>query len=118
MFLANENFPRPSTIILRENGFVVKSIQEDCPGIEDVEVIKIALEQNLIILTFDRDYGEIIFKCAKDNPPSVVFFREKGSYPEFAASSLLSLLKSSKIVLAGAFTVIESDNIRQRYYKL
>jgi predicted nuclease of predicted toxin-antitoxin system len=102
MFLANENFPRPSTILLRENGYIVKSIQEDYSGIDDVAVIKMAQEQNLIILTFDRDYGELIFKYAKDNPPSVVFFRAKGS---------------QKIFLAGAFTVIESDNIRQRFYK-
>lgn len=117
MFLANENFPRPSIILLRENGYIVKSIQEDYSGIDDVVVIKMAQEQNLIILTFDRDYGELIFKYAKDNPPSVVFFREKGSHPAFAASSLLTLLIGQKIFLAGAFTVIESDNIRQRFYK-
>ena len=116
MFLANENFPKPSTAILRENGFIVKSIQEDYPGIKDSEIVKIALDQNLIILTFDGDYGELIFKHAKDNPPSVVFFREKGNQPEFAATSLISLLASSSIVLLGAFTVIESNNIRQRFY--
>jgi predicted nuclease of predicted toxin-antitoxin system len=117
MFLANENFPRPSTITLRENGFIVKSIQEDSPGITDPEVMKIALNLNLIILTFDSDYGELIFKYAKDNPPSVVFFREKGNRPEFAASSLISLLSNTSIELLGAFTVIEENNIRQRFYK-
>ena len=117
MFLANEIFPRPSTIILRENGFLVKSIQEDYPGIADPEVMQIALELNLIILTFDSDYGELIFKYAKDNPPSVVFFREKGNNPEFAASSLISLIATKSIELAGAFTVIEASNIRQRFYK-
>jgi predicted nuclease of predicted toxin-antitoxin system len=117
MFLANENFPRPSTIVLRKNGFIVKSIQEDCPGIKDPEVINIAIDRNLIILTFDSDYGELIFKHAKDNPPSVVFFREKGNQPEFAATSLISLLSNSNIVLLGAFTVIEPNNIRQRFYK-
>lgn len=117
MFLANENFPRPSIILLRENGYSVKSIQEDYPGIDDAAVIKIAQEQNLIVLTFDRDYGELIFRYTKENPPSVIFFREKGKYPAFAASSLLTLLISSKIVLTGAFTVIESDNVRQRFYK-
>lgn len=61
-FLANENFPRPSTIILRDKGFNIKSIQEYSPGITDEEVIQIALELDLIILTFDRDYGELIFK--------------------------------------------------------
>lgn len=117
MFLANENFPRPSTIILRENGIIVRSIQEEFPGISDLEVIRIALNHQLIILTFDSDYGEIIFRYAKNNPPSVVFFREKGNQPEFAASSLLSVLEKSNIVLAGSFTVIEPNNIRQRFYQ-
>jgi predicted nuclease of predicted toxin-antitoxin system len=117
MFLANENFPRPSIIILREKKFNVKSIQEDSPGIADHEVIKIATELNLIILTFDRDYGEMIFKYSKDNPPAVVFFREKGNVPEFAALSLINLLTNSDIKLSNTFTVIEANNIRQRFYK-
>jgi predicted nuclease of predicted toxin-antitoxin system len=84
MFLPNENFPRLSTLLLRKNGFVVKSIQEETPGISDEEVIEIALKLNLIILTYDSDYGELIFKYSKDNPLPVVFFREKGIVPEFS----------------------------------
>lgn len=117
MFLANENFPRPSTIILREKGFEVKSIQEEYSGIGDPEVIEIALALNLIILTFDSDYGELIFKYAKEDPPSVVFFRDKGNAPEFAALSLISLLENNSLNLSGAFTVIEPNNVRQRFYK-
>ncbi len=118
MFLATENFPRPSAILLRKNGFAVKSIQEDFPGIEDSEVMKIALDFNLIILTFDSDYGELIFKYAKEKTPSVVFFREKGQTPEFAAKSLLSLISNPSVILLGAFTVIETNNVRQRFYKI
>lgn len=117
VFLANENFPRPSTIILREKGFSVRSIQEDSPGIADEEVIKIASELNLIILTFDRDYGELIFRYSKDNPPAVIFFRDTGIVPEFAALALINLLGYTDITLSGAFTVIENKNIRQRFYK-
>ncbi|KAA5537276.1 hypothetical protein F0919_06285 [Taibaiella lutea] len=117
MFLANENFPKPSTIKLRTNGYDVKSIQEDSPGISDSEVIKIASELNLIILTFDSDYGELIFKYAKETPPAVIFFREKGYDPEFAGAALLSLLKSKSLIFSNAFTVIESNNVRQRFYK-
>jgi predicted nuclease of predicted toxin-antitoxin system len=117
MFLANENFPRPSTILLREKGYIIKSIQEDSPGISDPEVMKIAKDLNLIILTFDSDYGELIFKYSNNNPPSVVYFREKGNNPEFAATSLISVLTNSNIILPGSFTVIESNNIRQRFYK-
>jgi hypothetical protein len=75
------------------------------------------LNLNLIILTFDSDYGELIFKYAKDNPLSVVYFREKGNQPEFAALALISLLANTGIALLGAFTVVEVNNIRQRFYK-
>ena len=112
MFLANENFPRPSTLLLRKNGFVVKSIQKETLGISDEEVIDIALKLNLIILTYDSDDGELIFKYSKDHPPPVVFFKEKGIVPEFAGSSLISLLGNSQISLSESFTVIEVNNIR------
>jgi len=76
-FLANENFPHPSTIILRNKGFIIKSIEENAPGISDEDLIKTALELDLIILTFDRDYGELIFKYSRDNPPSVIFLEKR-----------------------------------------
>lgn len=61
-FLANENFPVPSVRTLRETGIEVKSISENSPGISDKEVIQIAQKEKLIILTFDKDYGELIFR--------------------------------------------------------
>jgi predicted nuclease of predicted toxin-antitoxin system len=73
MFLANENFPRPSTDLLRENGFHVVSIQEKSAGASDEAVLQKAIEQDLIILTFDRDYGELIFRYAQQNPPGDLF---------------------------------------------
>jgi len=71
----------------------------------------------LIILTFDSDYGELIFKYAKENPPAVVFFRNKVNQPDFAATALISLIEHSGIILFNAFTVVETNNIRQRFYK-
>ncbi len=79
--------------------------------------MKIATDLNLIILTFDSDYGELIFKYAKDNPPAVIFFREKGNTPEFAGTALILLLESKALNLSNAFTVIEINNLRQRFYK-
>ncbi len=116
MFLANENFPRPSIKLLRDNGFIVKSIQEEFPGISDDLVMHIACEMDLIILTFDSDYGELIFKHKRTNPPSVIYFREKGANPLFAGSLLFKLLCDSNISILNSFAVIEEKNIRQRFY--
>jgi predicted nuclease of predicted toxin-antitoxin system len=117
MFLANENFPKPSIILLRENGFHIESIQEKAAGVSDETIIQIAIHQKLIILTFDRDYGELIFRYAQDNPPGIIYFRDKGSDPLFAGKLLLKLINEEKLTFQEAFSVIEEKNIRQRFYK-
>ena len=116
MFLADENFPRPSLLLLREKGFKVQSVQEEFARIGDEKLIEIASSQNLIILTFDSDYGEIIFKYKSINPPTVIYFRNKGNNPLFAGEILLRILSDSTISLAGSFIVVEAENLRQRFY--
>jgi predicted nuclease of predicted toxin-antitoxin system len=113
-FLADENFPLPSIRLLRNAGFNVKSIGEEKRGIADEHVMEIAVEEGLIILTFDRDYGELIFKYAKKAPPAVVYFRTKGARPDDAGKTLAYLIKHTSLKLIGFFTVIEENGIRQR----
>ena len=116
MFLANENFPRPSILFLREKEFTILSIQELHPGWSDDEVLQKACQENLIILTFDSDYGELIFRYVLQNPPAVIFFRLKGKAPLFVGGMLQELITSKRIDFKGAFTVIDENNIRQRFY--
>ena len=118
MYLANENFPRPSIQLLRNNGLIVESIQENSPGISDEEVMITAVKNNLIILTLDSDYGELIYKYAANNPPAVIYFRDKGSDPFFAGRLLLLALLNTGLNFYNAFTVIEEKNIRQRFYRI
>ena len=115
-FLANENFPFPSIAFLRHAGHNVSSVSELYPGISDVEVIEKAKAGDLIILTFDKDYGEIIFKHGQKNPPAVIFFRFKGENPEMAGRLLVDLLENKNLNVGNKFTVIEKESIRQRIF--
>lgn len=116
MFLANENFPRPGILLLRNHGYEVKSIPENEPGSSDQEVLKITNNLGLIILTFDKDYGELIFRYAPEKTRQLIF-REKGNDPLFAGQMLINLLTSADLKLENSFTVTEELNIRQRFYK-
>ena len=115
-FLANENFPLPSVTVLRNSGFQVVSVCESFPGVTDEEVIEFALKNDFVILTFDKDYGEIIFKYGIEEPPAVVFFRDKGGNPTTSGTLLVNLLKKGDIEIIDKFTVIQKDAIRQRTY--
>lgn len=115
--LANENFPAPSTRILRAAGWDVKSIKETMPGISDEEVLQVTVAEKRIILTFDRDYGELLFRYRHAPPPAVVYFRSKGDTPESAGRLLLDIAQRQHIILQGFFTVVEDSGVRQRQFR-
>lgn len=73
-FLTNENSPRHSIKLLRNAGYDVASVIEDTPGAKDHDVLKRAHAENRIVLTFDRDYGELIYKHKLLIPDGVVYF--------------------------------------------
>jgi len=60
-FLADENFPRPALEALRKAGCEVFSVAEECSGIDDEEVAALCERRQSILLTFDKDFGELIF---------------------------------------------------------
>ncbi len=114
-FLANENFPAPSIALMRQAGYDVRSIQESMPGVKDAVVIAEAQKDDRIILTFDKDYGEIIFKQGVTDPPAVIFLRYRGADP-LAAARLVFDLISGGTNIERVFTVVEVNGIRQRMY--
>ncbi|MCL1473489.1 DUF5615 family PIN-like protein [Argonema antarcticum A004/B2] len=113
-FLANENFPRSSVRYLRDAGYDVAYGSEDSVGAEDREVLVRAVNEERIILTFDRDYGELIYRLGMRAPVGVVYFRYQPLTPEEPAENLLRLLNVEGLSLSGRFTVVERSQIRQR----
>jgi predicted nuclease of predicted toxin-antitoxin system len=112
-FLANENFPMASIHIMRKAGFDVAAIIETSPGITDSEVLHMARQENRVILTFDRDYGELIYKSNRPTPKGVVYFRFLPSTPAEPGRKVLQLIEK-KFPLDNNFTVLERDRLRQR----
>ena len=113
-FLADENFPASSIHLLRAVGHDVSAIIEDKPGAEDTEVLAQAVQQQRVILTFDRDYGELIYGKRLPTPPGVVYFRLDNAPPDEPARMLSLLLTLDAIRLEGNFTTLEERQIRQR----
>ena len=113
VILANENFPRHSVILLKKAGFEVLSIAEQSPGITDSEVLALAYSNRMVILTFDRDYGELLFKFRQSVPEGVVYFRTGLEQPEQAAIILLAHLHDG-LIISGFFTVFDIHGVRQR----
>jgi len=115
--IANENFPFPSIKVLRENNFDIVSVIENFPGITDTEVLEYARKEKRIILTFDKDYGNLIFKIQKPTPLGIVLFRLTPKNPLEPANILMTQIFNQNIKLINKFTVITRTHIRQRNLK-
>ena len=113
-FLANENFPVPSIRRLREAGYDIAAVIEDNRGCDDQTVMARAVSEKRIIITFDRDYGELIYRLGLSPPSGVVYLRYTPRTAVEPADQLIQLFQTEDIAFEGKFTVIKRDQIRQR----
>ena len=61
-FLADENISSKVVNALRSKGIQIVSIKEFASSLSDETVLETANAQNRILITFDTDFGELVFK--------------------------------------------------------
>ncbi|MDF5718855.1 MAG: DUF5615 family PIN-like protein [Rhizonema sp. NSF051] len=112
-FLANENFPADAVEALRDQDHDVTWIRTDAPGITDVEVLNQAQSDERILLTFDKDFGELAFRSHLPATCGIILFRIKAPSGKIVAQKVVSAI-ASRTDWRGHFSVIEYDRIRMR----
>jgi predicted nuclease of predicted toxin-antitoxin system len=112
-FLANENFPLDAVEVLRVAGHDVAWIRTDSPGITDPQVLARAVAEERILLTFDKDFGELAFHAGLPATCGIVLFRlPASSAGQLAAQVAVAI--ASRTDWAGHFSVVEPTRIRMR----
>src|SRR5437763_10183392 len=110
--LANENLPIASVRRLREKGHDVFAVAESMPASKDEGVLSLAAQEGRILLTFDRDYGKLIYGRGMAAPVGVVYLRFVPTTPLQPAEVVLDL--AQVVNLENRYTVVEPHQIRQR----
>ncbi len=111
--LLNENFPAPSVTILRAAIFDILSISEVHAGMTDSEVLALAVREQRWLVTFDRDYGELLFARGHEAPPAVLLLRVRSYRPHEPAEWIQQLARDEESCL-GRFTVFDGETLRSR----
>jgi len=63
--IADENIDAQIVEKLRENGYTVLYIRELDPGISDDEVLNLANQNSAVLITNDKDFGELVFRLRR-----------------------------------------------------
>jgi predicted nuclease of predicted toxin-antitoxin system len=109
--LANENFPREAVEALRAAGHDIAWVRTDRPGSSDKEVLACAQAEGRLLLTFDKDFGELAFRSGLSAASGVILFRVLAPSPAVLARLAVRVL-DSRLDWPGHFCVIENDRIR------
>lgn len=111
--MADEGVDKPIVDALRRCGFDVNYILESYQGADDDFILKLANEQQRILLTQDKDFGELVFRV-KSAHFGVVLIRLNGYSSVDKADIVTKLLLIHQMELINAFTVIQPNAIRIR----
>lgn len=110
--LADENIPGPMVTALRDVGHDVLWIAEAMPSTDDRSVLALAAAEQRVLLTFDKDFGELAFRHGLPASSGVVLLRVP-IHPATATAIATRALDSASDFV-GRFVVVEEHRIRER----
>ncbi len=114
--LADENVDWPIVEQLRKNGHTVLYVAEAAPGTADEAVFKLANQEQAILLTADKGFGEMVFRQHKVLRGAILI-RLSGVPPHEKARIVVAALTQHGAQMIHAFTVITPKSIRIRPWR-
>lgn len=109
-FLADENIPLEVVSTLKKEGMNIRSVIEIGYGLKDETILKLANKENMVIITFDKDFGEIVFKDRKKSKGIILlqFHPQSIGYIISVLRNVLAL----DINFSKSFLVAETGRVR------
>ena len=112
-FLADEGVDKPIVDLLRSTGFDIHYVLETNRGADDDKVLQIANEESRVLLTQDKDFGEMVYRLQKTHL-GIVLIRLKEQTATEKAELVNYVLVEYGDKLKKAFTVIQPTSLRIR----
>ena len=110
-FLADVNIEKPLIDFLLKQGYDIKWIPDiDC-GLADEDLLKLANKEKRILITNDKDFGELIF-LRKRLSAGMILFRVKGQRTQDKVRLMKKLMMGYREKLLKHFIIVTKDKIR------
>jgi predicted nuclease of predicted toxin-antitoxin system len=110
-FVADESCARPVIQALREAGHVVVAIAEIARGATDDQVLERALTEKRVLITEDRDFGELVYARGRSSA-GVILVRFPSRARRAKCATVIEAVSRLGSRLRAAFTVVEPGRVR------
>ena len=112
-FLADESCDFSVIRALRSVGYSVKAVAEISPSLPDEMVLELAVAENRLLITEDKDFGEWAF-AHQHAMTGVLLIRYPASMRASMVAAMIDLIGGHATELDGSFTVLEPGRARIR----
>ena len=85
---------------------------EDFTGSSDEKLLELSSRNNWIIITFDKDFGELIYRKKSNKPHGIILLRVTPKSLKYILQLLKWLLLQANISFEGYFVVVNKDKVR------
>lgn len=109
--LANENIPGIAVEALRNAGHDICWARQTMPGSPDDKVLARARREERILLTLDKDFGELVYRRGLASAKGIVLVRIPFRSPESVGQYLVELFQQP-VEWAGHFVVTTLSGLR------
>lgn len=113
--LANENFPLLAVKALQDLGHDFLWARTDMRGEADDVILHRAQAEDRLVVTFDKDFGELAFRWGLPASCGVILFRLRTQSPDYVRNRVVEILAArADADWLGHFFVVEEYRIRVR----
>ena len=112
-WLADENVDHSVVLALRAAGHEVWSVADQAPGIRDDEVLRRARDTSAVLITAEKDFGELVFRQQLVQG-GVLLIRLAGMSPQEKAQLVIDMLANHAPEVARSFSVMTRTSLRIR----
>ena len=110
-FLADESCDYAAVRALSRLGHEVLAVADLSLGADDEAVIGLALEKRCVLLTEDKDFGQLVYATGLDSV-GIILLRFPGSVRSGLGEAVASLVIQEGEKLIGRFVVIQPGRVR------
>jgi predicted nuclease of predicted toxin-antitoxin system len=110
-FLADESCDFAVVRALRDAAFDVVAVVERSPGATDDEVIALSVKERRVLLTEDKDFGQLVF-AANREAAGVILVRFPASARGSLGVRVVETVQREQDRLSGAFVVLQPRRTR------
>ncbi len=111
--IVNENITATVIQELRQRGYDVLSVKESMRGADDATILQRAEVEQRLVLTHDKDFGELAFRHKLPASCGIILFRLSGPEPSADNQRLLDVI-NGRTDWPGHFSVVTDHRIRMR----